>query len=48
MKLRMQGYENRLSDDEVAALATFLRQGWHNKAAAVSADDVKAVRGESK
>ncbi|WP_111564077.1 cytochrome c [Rhizobium sp.] len=46
MKLRMQGYENRLSDDEVAALATFLRDGWHNKAATVSAADVTAVRGE--
>jgi mono/diheme cytochrome c family protein len=46
MKLRMQGYDDRLSDDEVAALATFLRDGWHNKAAAVSAADVTAVRGE--
>jgi mono/diheme cytochrome c family protein len=46
MKLRMQGYDDRLSDDEVAALATFLRDGWHNKAASVSAADVTAVRGE--
>ncbi|MDE1157103.1 MAG: cytochrome c [Neorhizobium sp.] len=46
MKLRMQGYDNRLSDEEVAALATFLRQGWHNKAPAVSAAEVKTVRDE--
>ncbi len=44
MKLRMQGYDNRLSDEEVATLATFLRQGWHNKAPGVSAAEVKAVR----
>ncbi|MBO0139862.1 cytochrome c [Agrobacterium sp. Ap1] len=44
MKLRMQGYDNRLSDEEVATLATFLRQGWHNKAPSVSAAEVKAVR----
>ncbi|MGE7367579.1 c-type cytochrome [Neorhizobium sp. NPDC001467] len=44
MKLRMQGYDNRLSDEEIAALATFLREGWTNKAPAVSAADVKAVR----
>jgi mono/diheme cytochrome c family protein len=46
MKVRMQGYEHRLSDEEIAALATFLREGWHNKAPAVSAADVKAFRGE--
>jgi mono/diheme cytochrome c family protein len=46
MKLRMQGYENRLSDSEVAALASFLREGWHNKAPAVPATAVKAVRDE--
>jgi mono/diheme cytochrome c family protein len=44
MKLRMQGYDNRLSDEEVATLATFLREGWHNKAPSVSAAEVKAVR----
>lgn len=44
MKVRMQGYADRLSDDEIAALATFLREGWTNKAPAVSAADVKAVR----
>ena len=42
--LRMQGYDNRLSDEEVATLTTFLREGWHNKAPGVSAAEVKAVR----
>lgn len=44
MKLRMQGYDDRLSDEETAALASFLRNGWDNKAAAVTAADVKAIR----
>jgi mono/diheme cytochrome c family protein len=47
MKLRMQGYDDRLSDEEVATLATFLRDGWHNKAPAVTAAEVKAVRDEA-
>jgi len=44
MKLRMQGYADRLSDEETAALATFLRNGWDNKAAAVTAAQVNVVR----
>jgi mono/diheme cytochrome c family protein len=47
MKLRMQGYDHRLSDEELATLATFLRDGWHNKAPAVTAAEVKAVRDEA-
>ncbi len=43
-RLRMQGYAWRLSDDEVAELATFVRQGWHNKASAVSAGAVAPLR----
>ena len=43
-RLRMQGYDWRLNDEEVAALATFVRQGWHNQASEVSADAVAAVR----
>ena len=42
--LRMQGHAWRLDDDEVAALATFLRQGWHNQASAVSAGAVQPLR----
>nr|WP_320143037.1 cytochrome c [uncultured Cohaesibacter sp.] len=43
-KLKMPGFAERLSDKDVAALATFLRKGWGNDAGAVSADAVKAVR----
>ncbi len=42
--LAMPGFASRLSDDDVAQLATFIRQGWSNKAAAVSADRVEKVR----
>ena len=42
--LVMPGFGKRLSDGEAAALATFLRQGWGNTAAAVSEKDVAKVR----
>jgi len=42
--LVMPGFKSRLSDDEVAQLATFIRQGWSNKASAVTADQVAKVR----
>ncbi|RRZ93684.1 cytochrome c [Erwinia sp. 198] len=42
--LAMPGFAARLNDEEVAQLATFIRQGWSNKAAAVKADEVKKVR----
>ncbi|KQN44360.1 alcohol dehydrogenase [Serratia sp. Leaf50] len=42
--LAMPGFAGRLSDDEVAQLSTFIRQGWSNKASAVTADDVDKVR----
>lgn len=44
MRLVMQGYADRLSNEEVAELATFVRSAWDNKAGAVSAADVSAVR----
>ncbi|PZL88614.1 alcohol dehydrogenase [Pantoea sp. ARC270] len=43
-KLAMPGFAGRLSDDEVAQLATFIRQGWSNSAPAVSKDQVAKVR----
>lgn len=43
-RLRMQGYAWRLSDEEVAELATFVRQGWGNHAGKVSASQVAALR----
>ncbi|MET0290628.1 MAG: cytochrome c [Pseudoxanthomonas sp.] len=43
--LGMPGFAERLSDEEVAQLATFVRNGWGNKASAVDAAQVKRVRG---
>jgi mono/diheme cytochrome c family protein len=42
--LVMPGFARRLSDAEVATLATFVRQGWGNQAGAVSERDAAAVR----
>jgi len=42
--LAMPAFGQRLSDAEVAELATFLRQAWGNGAAAVSAREVEKVR----
>jgi alcohol dehydrogenase (quinone), cytochrome c subunit len=42
--LPMPGFANRLSDDEVAQLTTFVRGGWSNHAAAVTASQVVKVR----
>jgi alcohol dehydrogenase (quinone), cytochrome c subunit len=42
--LPMPGFAARLSDDEVAALVTFVRGGWSNRAGAVDAGEVRKVR----
>ncbi|EMH4164276.1 cytochrome c [Pluralibacter gergoviae] len=42
--LAMPGFADRLSDDEVAQLATFIRQGWSNSAPAVTEKQVAEVR----
>lgn len=42
--LAMPGFAARLSDEEVAALTTFIRQGWSNHAGAVTKDQVAEVR----
>ncbi|WDY55974.1 c-type cytochrome [Pseudomonas sp. PSKL.D1] len=44
--LPMPGFAERMDDAEVAELATFLRQGWSNHAAAVTAAQVSDVRAE--
>ena len=44
MALRMQGYADRMSDDEVAELVTWLRGAWGNDASGVTAADVATVR----
>lgn len=43
--LAMPGFADRLSDAEVAALATFIRGAWTNDAGAIDADAVTKVRG---
>jgi mono/diheme cytochrome c family protein len=42
--LAMPGFAKRLDDDQVAKLATFIRQGWSNNASAVTKDQVAEVR----
>jgi len=42
--LAMPGFGWRMNDDEVAALANFLRSSWTNDAPAVTAADVAKVR----
>jgi mono/diheme cytochrome c family protein len=42
----MPSFEWRLNDAQVAAVVTYIRNAWGNAAAAISADDVRAVRRE--
>ena len=44
--LRMPSFRDRLSDEEVAALATFVRQAWGNDASTIDASTVKNMRTE--
>ncbi|HWH84742.1 MAG TPA: cytochrome c [Burkholderiaceae bacterium] len=44
-ELAMPGFGWRLSDDEVAQLASFVRQSWGNQASAVQAAQVGMIRG---
>lgn len=46
-RLAMPDFGWRLKDDEVAALATFVRQSWSNDAPAVTGTDVAKVRAAS-
>jgi mono/diheme cytochrome c family protein len=41
---RMEAYGDKLSDDDVAALASFLRGSWKNKGGAVTAAQVAKQR----
>ncbi len=45
--LRMPGFAGRLSDAEVAELATFVRGAWSNSAKAVSVEEAAKVRKET-
>ncbi len=40
----MPGFADRLSDKEVADIATFVRGAWHNDAGPVTAEDVQELR----
>lgn len=44
----MPTFATSLDDDKMALVLTYVRQSWGNKAAAVSAADVKTVRDGSK
>ncbi|WBU63860.1 cytochrome c [Paracoccus aerodenitrificans] len=44
MNLVMQGYADRLSDEEVAELASFIRSAWGNDAPPISAEAVAELR----
>lgn len=44
MRLRMPGFAHRLNDDEVAELASFVRNAWTNTASAVTSDMVADQR----
>jgi len=46
-QLAMPGFASRLSDEEVAKLASFVRQSWGNNASAVMIGSVKAIRDNS-
>ncbi len=43
----MTAFRNLLKDDEIAAVLTFVRNTWGNKASPVSAESVKRVRAET-
>lgn len=47
MQLVMQGYRDRLNDQEVAELATFLRSAWGNNAGPITTERVAEVRAET-
>jgi mono/diheme cytochrome c family protein len=42
----MPSFGWKLSDDQIAALATYVRNEWGNKAGPVSAGDVADLRGK--
>ena len=43
-RFAMPPYGGKLSDDDVAALLTYVRSAWGNRGGAVSASDVRSVR----
>ena len=41
---QMPGFADRLSDDQIAAVASYIRQSWDNKLGDLSPDQVKQLR----
>ena len=41
---QMPGFADKLSDDQIAAVASYIRQSWGNKLGDLSPDQVKQVR----
>jgi mono/diheme cytochrome c family protein len=41
----MPPFNWKLSDEQIAAVATFVRNAWGNAASVVTAEEVKSVRG---
>jgi len=41
---QMPGFADKLSDDQIAAVASYIRQSWGNKIGSVSADQVRRLR----
>ncbi|WP_313136637.1 c-type cytochrome [Paracoccus jeotgali] len=46
LKLAMPGFADRLNDEEIAALASFVRTAWSNAASPITAEAVSESRGE--
>ena len=46
-KYRMYPFRRLMSDDDVAAVATFIRTGWGNRSSAVQKDDVARLRAQT-
>src|SRR5258708_3846182 len=44
----MVPWRDTLSDEQIAAVLTYVRQAWGNKGAPVGADNVKAIRDKTK
>jgi cytochrome c6 len=43
---RMPAWKDKLDDEQIAAVVTYIRQAWSNRAAAVAAAMVAAARGK--
>jgi mono/diheme cytochrome c family protein len=45
---QMLAWKDVLNDEEIAAVLTYVRNSWNNKAPAVKADEAKKARDETK